>query len=360
MHFQLKNKSLYPIDELRLQNYGCYSLSKYFEIHENGDVSLCCYSWLPKFFGNVLTDSPKQILQNIDRFKVVYDMDNGSFTECTDHCPYLNSFLSGTYDKSNSYIVPLTQLRQEKKHRPIVVNFSYDRSCNLQCPSCRPNLILFKTGQNKKLDTLHNSAIEFVDYLIEQGNEVIIKITGSGDAFASPTYWQYLKSLTTDAKETLKLRLHTNGLLMTKDRMLELQPIWNNIQQLNISIDAANSDTYSLVRKNGSFEKLKQNLNDLDDLLSSSKYSFHWLTNFTVQKSNYKEIVDFLIWQLNYSNIKNVYFSLVEKWGHISDDDYINQYMLNEDEMKELHQLLQNPVFEDKKVILGNLNMVRN
>jgi hypothetical protein len=51
---------------------------------------------------------------------------------------------------------------------------------------------------------------------------------------------------------------------------------------------------------------------------------------------------------------------LVEKWGHISDDDYINRYMLNEDEMKELHQLLHNPVFEDKRVILGNLNMVRN
>lgn len=357
MHFLLKDKSLYPVDESMLNSYGCYSISKYFEIHENGDISLCCFSWLPKFFGNILTDSPKQILQNAERFKVLYDMDNGSFTECTDHCPYINAFLSGNHD-TTSHIVPLTQLRHEKKRRSIIVNFSYDRSCNLQCPSCRPNLILFKTGQNQKLDTLHQSAIEFVNYLIEQGNEVVIKITGSGDAFASPTYWQYLKNLT--AKETLKLSLHTNGLLMTKDRILELQPIWKNIQQLNISIDAASSETYNIVRKNGSFEKLKENLNDLDQLLSTNEYSFHWLTNFTVQKSNYKEILNFLVWQLSYANVKNVYFSLVEQWGHISDEEYINTYMLDEHELKELHEILQDPMFNDKRVMLGNLSMVRN
>lgn len=361
MHFRLKDKHSYPIDESILHGYGCYSISKYFEIHENGDVSLCCYSWLPKMFGNVLTDSPKQIVQNVERFKVLYDMDNGSFSECTDHCPYINSFLSGN-NNNNSYIVPLKQLRHEKQRQPIVINFSYDRSCNLQCPSCRPELILFKKGENEKLELIHASAIDFVNYIVEQGNNVIVKITGSGDAFASPTYWQYLKHLSTTPKDNMNLRLHTNGLLMSKERLYEIQPLWKNIQHINVSIDAATSETYNVVRKNGSFEKLQQNIADLDKLLSDCdpEIPISFMTNFTVQKSNYKEIADFLKWQLSYTNIKSVYFSMVERWGHISESEYADKYLLAENEILELKQLLQDPMFDDSRVYLGNLSMVRN
>ena len=361
MHFLLNDRNSYPIDESMMSGYGCYSISKYFEIHENGDVSLCCFSWLPKFFGNILTDSPKQILHNSERFKVLHDMDNGSFTECTDHCPYINSFLSGNYVK-NSHIVPLTQLRYEKKRRPIIVNFSYDRSCNLQCPSCRSELILHKLGSNSKLDKLHQSAIEFVNYLIDQGNEVIVKITGSGDAFASPTYWKYIKELSNGVDNNLRLRLHTNGLLMTKERMLEIEPLWKNIQHLNVSIDAATPETYSIVRKNGSFDKIKLNIDSLDELLTDYQFSnlVSFMTNFTVQKTNYKEVINFLKWQLSYRNIKNVYFSMVEQWGHISAEQYKSEYLLSDSELLELKQLLQDPIFNDSRVILGNLSMVRN
>ena len=238
MHYVLKQEGEYPYPESKLGDYGCYSLSNYYEIHTNGDISLCCYSWLPKFFGNVLTDSPEQIVNNAERKKAIWFMDRGMYYHCNDSCPYISSILNGVSTKG-SHIVPLVNYSYEKQKQPIVINFSYDRSCNLQCPSCRDSLILHTLGSNKQLEEIHNKTVEFVQYLLDNGHKVVLKITGSGDSFASPIYWNYLKELNKNPNQNFVLKLHTNGILCTKSKLLEISDLWNNIDTLNISIDAA-------------------------------------------------------------------------------------------------------------------------
>ncbi len=360
MHYQLRQPEEYVHSEAILKGYGCTQLARYFEIHPNGDISLCCFSWLPKFFGNVLTQTPEEIFNYPERLKLLQDMAKGMYTECTDHCPFINSLLSGKKYSSNSYLVPLTQLKQYASN-PITINFSYDQSCNLQCPSCREELILYKLRNNEKLDKIHTKVELFVDYLVSQGYKIVLKITGSGDAFGSPTYWNFLKELAKRPNDLISLRLHTNGTLMDAGRLETIRPIWKQIQQINVSIDAATDSTYQIVRKGGSFSKLTDNLSTLNRLIAEGNFpNMHsFVTNFTVQKRNYREVKDFLMWQLKYNKLNTVYFSLMQQWGHLSTDRFVSEFELSHDEKHELGNIISDSIFDDKRVVLGNLYSLR-
>jgi MoaA/NifB/PqqE/SkfB family radical SAM enzyme len=285
-------------------------------------------------------------------------MDKGKFTECNDHCPFINSILNGKL--TPGYIVPLDTLQHEKARQPIVINFSYDQSCNLQCPSCRNELILFQLNENDLITRVHNRVRELIEYLLIQGEKLMLNITGSGDAFASPTYWNYIKSL--KPNKNISLKLLTNGILMTNTRLNDINHLWDNISHINISIDAATNETYSVVRKNGSLDKVKGNLESLNELIKkgSFKQLKQFQTNFTVQRNNYKEIVDFAKWQIEYSHLTSIYFNLVVQWGHLSDSMFHTNFEMPESEKKELRDLLQDPIFNSPRIILGNLHSIKN
>jgi MoaA/NifB/PqqE/SkfB family radical SAM enzyme len=357
MKYLIKPPDKYLFPESVLKDYGCYRLSKYIEIHTSGDISICCFTWLPKFVGNILTDSPEQILNNIERLSLINDMNHGKFTECNDHCPHINSILSGK--KPDTYIVPLEELDSYKKKIPLTINFTYDPSCNLQCPSCRNEMIMYSLGENETLDKIHNGVKNLIDYLLNSGEKLMLSITGSGDAFASPMYWDYLKNL--KPNKNLSLKLFTNGILMTEEKLQEIKHLWDNIYQINVSIDAATEKTYSIVRKNGSLKKVKRNLQILNDLIGRQTFGNLkvFLTNFTVQKSNYKEIKEFTQWQLSYDHLTRIYFNLAVQWGHINTIRFENDFDLSEIEKQELSQILQDDIFNEPKVILGNLYSIR-
>jgi MoaA/NifB/PqqE/SkfB family radical SAM enzyme len=358
MKYTIKQPDQYLLPETILNKYGCYRISRYIEIHESGDVSICCFSWLPKFFGNVLRDNPEQILENVNRLSLINDMDHGKFTECNDQCPYINTILNGKYIPG--YIVPLPLLPKAKHDNPIVINFSYDRSCNLLCPSCRNQLILHGLHENNKLTLIHDKVKALVAYLLDNGEKLILNITGSGDPFASPTYWNYIKGL--EYNSNLSLKLMTNGILMTESKWNEIDHLWNSITQINISLDAATIDTYAVVRKNGSLDKVKKNLEVLNELVKNGKFKNlkQFQTNFTVQHNNYKEVIEFAKWQLQYSHLNSIYFNLVVQWNHISDLDFQDIFELTVEEKKELSKLLKDPIFDNPKFNLGNLHSIKN
>jgi MoaA/NifB/PqqE/SkfB family radical SAM enzyme len=357
MNYLIKPASEYLFPESTLNKYGCYRISKYIEIHISGDISICCFTWLPKFVGNILTDSPKEILNNIERLSLISDMDQGKFTECNDHCPYINSILNGK--NPDGYIVPLSELSEYKKKIPLAINFSYDPSCNLQCPSCRNELIMYSLGENETLDKVHTGVQNLIDYLLLNDEKLLLNITGSGDAFASPIYWDYLKKL--KPHKNLLLKLSTNGILMTTKKLNEIQQLWDNIYQINVSIDAATEKTYNIVRKNGSLEKVKKNLQSLNKSIEKNQFRNLkvFLTIFTVQKLNYKEVKEFAQWQLTYSHLTSIYFNFVVQWGHINSIRFENDFDLTTTEKQELYQILQDSVFDDPKIILGNLNSIK-
>lgn len=359
MHFILKNEKDYLGSQSDLSRYGCYRISNYIEIHENGDISLCCPDWLNVYCGNVLTNTVSEILNHPKRLSLIEDMNSGLFTECSDVCPLLNSVLN---KKSipPGYLVPLSILDSEKNKQPITINFSYDRSCNLQCPSCRDNLILYQTNDNMKLKLIHENVKKLVQYLIDKNYKVDLYISGSADAFASPTYWEYLKELSVTNNKNRSLKLLTNGILMTEEKLNEVKNLWVEFNKISVSIDAATEDTYKIVRKNGSFTKLKNNLDNLVKLINNGNMpNLHtFLVNFTVQKRNYKELKQFVEWQLSYNTKNKIYFSIVSQWKHITDSSFNQNFMLDYEERKELTEILKDPIFKHPKVICGNLHSI--
>lgn len=348
----------------KLSSMSCIVPFRQIEIYNNGDVTICCHSWLPVYTGNILKDGIDGILQHTNRISILNDMRKGMFTQCTDLCPRLNSFLTETSTSDHEWaIVTTDSLDAHLEKTPYIINFSYDRSCNLQCPSCRTQLIYEKpnTPAWQSLIQIHNLVKALVIYLTDQGHPVSLHITGSGDAFASPMYWNYLQELAdTSISDKISLYLYTNGIMMTAKKWERLKHLKHNIEYVSISIDAATTEVYNVVRKGGNFEKLKQNLNDFNQLIIDGNFPTlkKWQSNFIVQHDNFRDLKKFVEWQLSYDTISVIWLNQIANWGHVSDDDFKRMAVWdkNHPDYKELIDILSDPIFKHHKISPGNLS----
>ena len=173
--FIAKKESDY-INVDKLSTMGCFVPFNHIEIHSWGDVSICCHTWLPEMCGNLINDSLESIINNIKKKEIREDMLNGKFDHCNDLCPQLNAFLSNVYDKDQYWdIRPKDELKKaietQKKYE---IYFSYDQSCNLQCPSCRKELIVHKLNDEtqlaRRLRIIHEKVKQLIKYLIDQND----------------------------------------------------------------------------------------------------------------------------------------------------------------------------------------------
>jgi pyruvate-formate lyase-activating enzyme len=350
--------------EKALSNLSCTVPFTHIEIHARGEVSACCHTWLPKWVGNLLTDTAQEVLDNAERKRIQDNMRYGRFNDCNDQCPQLNSILSGKKDYWD--IVPISQLDKTLKTAVINIGFSYDISCNLQCPSCRTKLIVWKPDDPTDIDgqrilQIHNRVKDLVKILLDQGRKVSLNITGSGDAFASPLYWNYLLELASaPISNNLIINLKTNGVMMTEENLKDIKTLWPRIGYLEVSVDAVNEDTYKIVRKNGNFKKLKRNLEVFDQLKLDGHFPnmYDWQTNFIVQKDNYKELAEFVKWQLTFKSKPKIWTNLLAQWHHINNDTFSKMAVWQDShpEYNNLVEILKDPIFKSPQLKLGNMS----
>lgn len=363
VQFITKPISKYRDPEGKLKKYACKVPFKHIEIHQDGRISACCYTWLPVWVGNLLTDSIDDIVNNAERLRIQQNMRQGNFSDCNDQCPQLNSLL---HDRPTWDIIPIKNLDEELETHPLWIYFCYDVSCNLQCPSCRDKLIVWKPNDEndiygQRAKQIHLKTKELVERMLQEHKKVNLSITGSGDPFASPLYWEYLLELSSKPiPDNLFITLQTNGVMMTPENLNAIKPIWKNISYVNISIDAASEQTYKVVRKNGNFKKLKKNLEFFDDLVYQKSFSenFNWQTNIVVQKDNFKELKEFVQWQLTYKSKPKIWTNLIAQWYHMSNDKFNDMAVWKEDhaDYQLLVKILRDPVFLNPQIKLGNLN----
>ena len=356
-----------PDFDQQLSIVGCTVPFKTIEIHSNGEITLCCYTWLPELCGNILSDSPQQILDNARRQDILAGMRQGRFDRCTDHCPRISQFLM---QGSNPDIVPTEQLAAAVHKAFYHIYLTYDKSCNLQCPSCRKNLIVHKLNDTDnptvvRLLAIHHKVKQLIQMLLYQGHAVQLNITGSGDPFASPLYWNYLTELAAQPQDPrLTLALCTNGVLMTAAHWQRIRSLWPHIASINVSIDAATEQTYKVVRKNGNFAQLKHNLDHLDSMIAGGHLpNLHtWTNNFIVQRDNFRELTQFIEWQLTYEHLNVIWTNLIAQWSHITDEEYRDMAIWQQanPHRAELVDMLKNPVFDDPRIYLGNMSTLRS
>lgn len=336
-----------------LSNRFCANPFEFIEVAKEGQVFCCCPGWLPKSIGDLETDELMDIWNSSEVREIRASILDGSFRYCRKkECPRIaNNTLPLKTEISNPYFKKIIQENLTLlPQKPNTLEISYDRSCNLSCPSCRNSYFMLKGEEYKQQNKLQNKLIKSCLDDIK-----LLIITGSGDPFASFLYKDLLTKLESDKYPNLRIHLMTNGQLFTEENWQKWNKIHNCIKSVQISIDAASEETYRILRRGGNYQQLLNNLGFVKDLKSQGYLEFVGLA-FVVQRLNYREMKNFVNLCKNFG-FDLVIFSTIRNWGTFSSEDFADHavHFSSHPEHSNFLNILKDPIFREPVVDLGNL-----
>jgi MoaA/NifB/PqqE/SkfB family radical SAM enzyme len=342
-----------------LTKYFCRVPFNEFHIYKDGFVSNCCFNWLPTEIGNIHTQTLHQILENEISKKIQASVRDGSYSYCNStYCPSLQSLLTqGQVNWPLELNSEFANLHPKFLSQRIKIYLSFDYTCNLSCESCRNEKIYFdhKTAPPDLLKT-YSRVAEQISELLEKGFFVEVNITGSGDAFASPLYYELMTNL--PATENLALHISTNGTMMTEKKLN--MPTKDQIRHIFISVDSCDPDRYAKIRRGGVFKHLETNLDALDQMVGRSQFRKleNWQLNVIVQRDNFFELGEFVDWAKRFKTLNSIFFTRILDWQHLAPAVFKQKaiWMKDHPEHEEFVAKMQDPRLRDSRVILGNLS----
>lgn len=305
-----------PVDDW-LRDKFCAAPFAQIETRANRAVHFCCSAWQPVSIGS-LTEDPKAVWNSETAQEIRRSILDGDYSYCSRwHCPMISGRRLQTSDRTNlspevSRFLADRKAASSKRpptvdHTPDRAILSHDRSCNLSCPSCRTDVIQITRSASAELDDLINE--KYAEFL---SNASRIKVTGSGDPFASRHFLNFLRHFTANSSRDRRLQLHTNGLLLDEATWNRLD-LWGHVDSIWISVDAARPETYSVVRRGGQFDRLMKNLQFLGAMRRGGAFSKLRL-DFVVQRQNFREVADFVS-LAQHVGANGVYLLRLRNWG---------------------------------------------
>jgi sulfatase maturation enzyme AslB (radical SAM superfamily) len=336
-----------------LKGKYCSKLYTWLEVDMYGKAWMCCPSWLPYPIGNVLEESLEEIWNGERAQTLRNQIFTGDWKYCQhEFCPLIASDslpnLSDVENAPNSTVAAL----------PTHINFSNDESCNLKCPSCRVDKLLFTEGPLYERRKVVNDKIYDMLFSTPTDRKFSIHVTGSGDPFASKIYRGMLERIDGAQFPNLEVFLQTNGVMFTPKMWNKISKLHNNLRNCSISFDAGTKDTYeNKTRIGGLWDVLVDNCKFLD---TKTKELEHFTINydFVVQYDNYREMPDYIEFiSETFPNNSGICFSLITDWGTWQKDVYESKCIWKEThpQFNDFMQILKNPIFRHPKVNLGNL-----
>lgn len=324
-----------------LNKYACKWPFMYTEVYDGDRQYSCC----PNLMGiNIAEEGdftkdwfgPKAVAAR----QAVLD---GSFRFCNkEQCSHLHNVLEK--DEPSGPVVTKEEFYKEEYGTPKWINFSFDFSCNLSCPSCRASII---NASPKKILEIDDRMAKLEYGYSKEAEE--LHITSTGDPFYSKTYRDYLINFDSSKYPNLqKIHLHTNGTLWNKEMWNKMAGIHKYVKSAHISIDAASKEVYEVVRRNGKWEMLQNNLKYLSEEVVSN-FEFV-ICSMVVQKDNYKEMEDFvdMIWDY-FGKKGHVHLFKIIRLPFMTDEYWNDQYIYDEkhpehkDYLKEIEKIKSIP-----------------
>lgn len=344
-----------PWENMEITSWGT-------EPEQTGDVYFCCPSWLPLKVGNAREQSVEAILTSPVAQEVRKSILDGSFRYCSRiHCnlisgrllPSREAVLTSSSAKSNPASGKLTveQLYPADMIKgPLEVTLSYDRSCNLACPSCRTDYYIAPKKQQEELQRFYDESVKNV---VKDAR--LIYMDGAGEAFFSKHSREVLKSLNRQDYPALKFRFLTNGQLLDR-RTYEHFDLRGRLERVDISIDAARPETFAVIRKGGTLSRLLENLEFLDRLRQQEDEKFMLTFRYVVSALNYKEIPE-VIRLARWFHLDMVEFAVIRQWGHFSPEEARRMFVFNpaHPEYLAFVAVLSAPELDDPIVNLGSV-----
>jgi MoaA/NifB/PqqE/SkfB family radical SAM enzyme len=321
-----------------------------------GEVFLCCPSWLDTPVGNLDEQSVAEVWNGAAAQEIRRSILDGSFSYCNgDRCPYLQT-VSGPVQYRRDVTDPLMRAVLDDElvvlpYGPRDINCAYDRSCNLSCPSCRTGIIV---------ETQRRAQIERIQAKIDGEalrDAELLYITGSGDPFGSPFFRRWLRTMERARMPRLqRLYLHTNAILWTPEMWASIPAeIRELVHSTEISIDAAREETYAINRRGATFATLLRNLEFISGLRRAGPLRYLCI-HMVVQRNNYREMPEFVELGRRFG-ADCVYFSRLVNWGTFSPEEYaeravhVREHPLHDD----FRRIVGDSRFDDPIVNFGNL-----
>ena len=346
----------------RLDGSFCAAPFERFEILPGGNVALCCSAFMPRTVGNIYSQDWEDIWNSPSAQAIRASIHDGSFRFCDRlKCPAFEQGFEPVPDDAEATRIAAREKLTRLKSPPRWLNLSFDRSCNLKCPSCRKQ---HHVASRKESDRMLEMAERQIMPLLKEARYAIV--TGAGDPFASRTYRHILRTIDKRRFPNLKLHIATNGILFTPAEWSNLSQLQGVIENVVVSIDAATPETYARMR-GGNWDKLLANLQFLGGLQQEGAFRgfreglFRGFgIAFVVQAENWREIPAFV--RLGRSiGVSQVYFSLLENWGAFSAREFSEkavQFTAHPDHLRFL-EILTSEELEDPMVTLGVLQPFR-
>jgi len=345
-----------------VKNKFCNKPFDQFETHPNGMVSVCCMSWLPQQIGNVKNNTIKEIFNSDKAQEIRKSILDGSFKYC-DHklCPFIqNGSLPDKSEVTGDRHKSIIENNQIDNLEPTFYNLCYDESCNLSCPSCRVQRISYYKG--KVYQIKKDIQAKFVEHIfgIPHDNYCIINVTGSGDPFGSKLFRELLFNTDGSKFPRVFFNLQTNGVMFTPRYWDKMKKIHDNINTVVVSYDAGTPETYKITRRGGDWDQLQKNMKFLSSLRRQNLIK-ELRIDCVVQKTNYRELDKLVQIGLDLK-VDKVFFSLLVDWGTWSPDVYEKNCVWKKGgpDISDFVSVLQNPIFDNPIVDLGNLTEYKN
>lgn len=277
-----RNKDL----NLEISN-NCEAVRKYLIIDWDGNCFICpCETWMPVSVGKIESfDCLEEVWNNPIAQRIQSDIDTKKFSWCAvDMCGIRNQNV--VYDR-------------------YTISINIDPSCNLKCPSCRPDSIMLTEG--REYDKKHQQARHLLNLLEKFNQPCHIIMSGNGDVLASNIMRPIVHEF--KPRSTQTFRIFTNGLLIKKQ--LEKSQLLPQVTQYQISIDAGSPAVYERVRLGGRWQNLIENFDFLQPI--AQKYQAEVWLMFVIQESNWEDIDNFAELAVRYGWSGNI-TKLID-WG---------------------------------------------
>jgi hypothetical protein len=299
------------------------------DIHQSGEVAMCCTHWLPTTIGNVFEDEPDAILNSAKAKEIRRSVVDGTFKYCSHtDCPYLvNDELPRKQDYEGKdfddeyYHIEAKTLADAFAMRTFAVdNISYlifclDRSCNLTCPSCRVDLIMVK-GEER--DRLYDATERAVLPMLKNAKRLMVN--PSGEVFVSRPSRRLLECLGEPGYEHLVVDIITNGTVCDKAEWQKFSFLYGSLGIIRVSVDGASKEVFEKLRRGAKYESFVENMNNLAAMHQAGHFK-HFFMSFTYQRDNFFEMEDFVRFARSFGS-GTVIFERLQNIGTFTGQEY--------------------------------------
>lgn len=322
-----------------------------FQVYDDGKVYLCNITWIPVAVGNAFEQSVDEIWASPVARAIRESVLDGSFRFCSPMTCARRFRLPRKADHPERHAELVAAGPAAEGLRPTRIGGYYDRSCNLTCPSCRRERIMANRGQQKKLDDMAERVI--LPLMAEARHAYI---TGSGDALGSPHFRRLLGRIHGPEYEGCELHLMTNGVLLNDKVWEEISPLAPRIEQLTVSIDGAEPETYERLRRGARWPRLVAAM----ELLAGKRRAGELRRlniNFVVQEDNYLQMRPLIELARGWA-VDQVLFFRLRTWGSFTADEFKAKDIVNplHPRHTELLAELAHPIFREPIVGMWDLS----